>query len=80
MSVSDTGTGIVDAALGRMFERGFSTKGSSGLGLATVRQIAEERGGAVDASSSPGRGTTFEVYLPLCDGRGVTQSTLIRKK
>ena len=78
--MSDTGTGIVDAALGRMFERGFSTKGGCGLGLATVRQLAEERGGAVAALTKPDRGTTLEVYLPQSEDRPVTPGSLTRPK
>jgi hypothetical protein len=80
LSVRDTGAGISRRARRRLFTRGFSTKGSRGLGLATVRQIAEERGGAVNVRSKLHRGTTFEVYLPSCDDRGVNRTSLIRAR
>jgi len=80
LSVSDTGAGMTEGVLHRAFERGFTTQGRSGLGLATVRQLTKECGGAVAVSSSVGTGTTFEVYLPLCDGGGVMPSSLVRRR
>ena len=80
LSVGDTGAGMVEAEVTRAFERGFSTGGSTGLGLATVRQVVEERGGAIDVQSEPGQGTTFDVYLPLCTDRGIGRDSLIRPR
>ncbi|MGQ0508229.1 MAG: ATP-binding protein [Myxococcaceae bacterium] len=51
----------------RLFES-FVTAGKrdgTGLGLAIVKTIAEEHGGTVDVQSRPGKGTTFEVKLPV---------------
>jgi two-component system, cell cycle sensor histidine kinase and response regulator CckA len=65
--VSDSGAGMDDRTLARCFEPFFTTKGmgrGSGIGLATVRDLAEQYGGSVVASSAPGAGSTFTVYLP----------------
>jgi signal transduction histidine kinase len=48
------------------------------LGLATVQQVVEERGGAIDVQSAAGQGTTFDVYLPLCADPGIGRDSLIR--
>jgi signal transduction histidine kinase len=65
LTVSDTGPGIQDADLGGIFEPSYTTKRrGGGLGLALARRIVEEHGGAIEATSEPGRGTTFVVVLP----------------
>ena len=67
LSVSDTGTGIDPAVQERMFEPYFTTKasrGGTGVGLATVRNIALLHAGHVEVSTAPGHGTTFRVVLP----------------
>ncbi len=78
LEVSDTGPGISDKDLPRMFERFFTTRAvggateptarkqkGTGLGLALVKAVAEAHGGSVTALSSPGAGATFRVTLPL---------------
>jgi signal transduction histidine kinase len=67
LTVADDGSGIPDEAAGMIFESGFSTKGDdhSGLGLATVCRIVERWGGSIDVQSTPGKGTTVRVELPL---------------
>ncbi|HEX2559115.1 ATP-binding protein [Phenylobacterium sp.] len=72
ISVSDTGIGIDDETLGRLFAKfeqadSSTTRryGGSGLGLAICREIAELMGGHIDVESAPGRGATFTVTLPL---------------
>jgi PAS domain S-box-containing protein len=66
--VSDTGTGIPLAVLERMFDPFFTTKGvgeGTGLGLSLVHGIVAELGGAIDVATTPGKGTKFEIWLPL---------------
>jgi CheY-like chemotaxis protein len=70
--VKDTGEGMDQDTLARLFEPYFTTKGSqgTGLGLATVRSIVKRLGGAVEVESSKGQGSEFRVVLPLVDEGG----------
>lgn len=71
LSVSDTGHGIEEAILDRIFEPYFTTKRvgeGTGLGLAVVHGIIAGHGGAVAVSSNPGEGSTFDVFLPRFAG------------
>ena len=69
--VSDTGIGIPEAKLPRIFERFYRVDkarsketGGTGLGLSIARHIAENHGGRVAVESTPGEGSTFTVNLP----------------
>lgn len=65
LSVADAGSGMDAATLGRIFEPFFTTRpAGTGLGLATVADIVRDHGGAIAARSTPGQGSTFEVWLP----------------
>ena len=67
LAVIDTGTGIPPEAAEHLFEPFFTTKDvgqGPGLGLATVYGIARQCGGHVSVNSTPGRGSTFTLYLP----------------
>ena len=74
--VEDTGPGIPDQALTKVFKRFYSERPPgqfgehSGLGLAISRQIVEELGGEIDVESKVGVGTSFVVRLPLLPGSG----------
>ncbi len=65
IAVADTGPGIPADRLDTIFESGFSTKGSGGLGLSIVRSIVAAAGGTVAATSTLGQGTTIAVRWPL---------------
>jgi signal transduction histidine kinase len=66
--VRDTGSGIAQADLQKVFEPFYSTRpDGTGLGLAIARQIAFAHGGEITAESTPGEGTTMTLRLPLAD-------------
>ena len=74
LRISDEGQGIPSEIRGRVFEPFFTTKpAGTGLGLATVRSIVAQHGGAVDFDSGPGRGTTFRVYLKAAEAQPAAQ-------
>lgn len=71
LSISDTGQGMYPETASRAFEPFFSTKGLSGrgLGLSSSRGIVRSYGGELEATSQPGRGTTFTLLLPLTQSK-----------
>lgn len=70
VTVSDSGTGIPQAQISRVFEPHFTTKAEGhGFGLSTSYRIVTNHGGQIEAESPPGQGASFHVTLPL-DGPG----------
>src|SRR5215217_3868628 len=69
VTVRDTGVGIPEEELPRIFERFYRadkarTRGGAGLGLAIARQIVEAHGGTMEVRSTPGKGSTFILQIP----------------
>jgi len=68
IEISDDGPGIPESVQGRIFDPYFTTKpigAGTGLGLSLALGIIERHNGRISAVSSPGRGTTFTIELPL---------------
>jgi two-component system, NtrC family, sensor kinase len=66
--VSDTGAGIPEENIGKIFDPFYTTKSvgsGTGMGLNTVYNIITVHGGTISAASTPGKGTTFTIQLPL---------------
>ena len=72
VEVTDSGIGIPQDALARIFERFYRVdkgrsreEGGTGLGLAIVKHVAQAHGGQVEVESRIGKGSTFRVKLPV---------------
>ncbi|MBI5115624.1 response regulator [Candidatus Poribacteria bacterium] len=67
ISISDTGCGIPQENMDKVFTPFFTTKksGGTGLGLPIAKQIVEEHGGLIHVVSKPSEGTTFNIVLPM---------------
>ncbi len=66
IEISDTGEGIPEENLGRIFDFYFTTKEKGmGLGLPLAHKIIQEHGGTIAVRSQRGKGTTFEIILPV---------------
>ncbi|MEO9129979.1 MAG: ATP-binding protein, partial [Sphingomonas sp.] len=70
LRIADTGTGMDEETLRRAIEPFYSTKGvgkGTGLGLSMVHGLAAQSGGALTLRSTPGLGTTAELWLPVAE-------------
>jgi len=73
ISVADTGAGISENHLQRIFDPYFTTKQQgSGLGLATCYSIIRKHGGKIRATSTLGKGSTFHISLPATEHESLT--------
>jgi len=76
LAVQDTGPGISEANLKRLFEKFYRVPGTekmaqgTGLGLLICKRIIEAHGGRISVQSQVGQGTTFSIHLPLSGNRG----------
>jgi len=73
VSIEDTGVGIPEADMGRIFDGFYRGKAAesgtsgAGIGLAVTKRIVDVHGGSVTAESEPGRGSTFVITLPATE-------------
>jgi len=67
LSISDSGPGIPPEMVEKIFAPFFTTKArGTGLGLAVVKKAMDRHKGKIEVKSEPGKGTTFNLYIPLC--------------
>jgi CheY-like chemotaxis protein/anti-sigma regulatory factor (Ser/Thr protein kinase) len=79
ISIADNGPGISPENMAKIFDPFFTTKpegSGSGLGLSVCHGIIAEHGGNIYAESTPGKGTTFTIELPIATG----EEAVIREK
>jgi signal transduction histidine kinase len=80
IEISDTGAGMDEATLRRIFEPFYTTQGvgeGTGLGLSVVHGIVSRHGGGIGVQSQVGEGSRFRIYLPMAN-REISGSQAIR--
>lgn len=71
LTIADTGTGIPERYLSKVFEPFFTTRpGGTGLGMCLTRRVVEDHKGTIAVRSAEGKGTTFTITLPAAPDRG----------
>ena len=79
LSIADTGSGMSEETLGRIFKPFFTTKEAgkgTGLGLVAVRNIVTRHEGHVTVQSQLGKGTTFDIWFPVTEEIVIPSPTL----
>ena len=82
LTVSDTGSGIPDAILDRIFEPYFTTKNieeGTGMGLALVQGIVKDAKGVIKVESHINQGTTFKIFFPVTNKKKSSSSEINKK-
>jgi CheY-like chemotaxis protein len=77
VDVTDTGVGMTDDVVARLFTPFFTTKpvgDGTGLGLSICHRILEELGGRIEVRTAPGNGSTFTVHLPASTARAAAST------
>jgi len=70
ISIQDSGVGIPDEDMNKLFDPFFSTKeGGIGLGLSIAHRIIDQHHGKIEVESDPGKGTLFTIWLPIHNER-----------
>ena len=84
VAVADSGSGIAEGEIGRIFDRFAHVDrsrnrrlGGFGLGLAIVKSITQAHGGSIRVKSSMGRGSVFELALPMATVPQATPTTTL---
>lgn len=81
LTVTDTGYGMSQKTLNRIYEPFFTTKEKgTGLGLSIVYSIVKDHGGFIESDSDVGKGTTFRIYFPVLDSDEQLQKKVELKK
>jgi len=74
LEVEDTGPGVAPEVQQRLFDPFFTTKADgTGLGLSIAARILEKHGGRLEYQTAPGRGTAFQLVLPIVHGDGKSE-------
>ena len=79
LTVRDNGMGMSNHVRERIFEPFYTTKDvgmGTGLGLATVWHLVTEVSGRIEVESSPGQGSSFHVFLPMCASKASVEPTV----
>lgn len=82
IKIADNGTGIPEEVLNRIFDPFFTTKEvgkGTGLGLSISHGIIKDHGGRIEVSSVVGKGTEFQIYLPLTQDPSLSPETILNQ-